>query len=229
MHGELEDAALAVGGVELALGVARQLGVALVDPAVDADLVAFGDDAALLVGIEEGSHRRDEERGLYIRILQNRKNARHALPVAVLALREPADRLAAFAQLVGLVIGVERQRHRAARTVLPASRPQRPAGAHAVHDPAPALLRVLPGREVAFHFHLVAFILRASSLMKLASCSTNFANSAGGMPTPSSPCASNCCFTSGSASALTTSAWMRTTRSGAAPAGSQTPNQLIRL
>src|SRR5206468_3504984 len=135
---------------------------------VDADLVAFGDDAPLLIGIEEGSHRRDEERGFHI--LQDRKNARHALPVTVLALREPADRLAAFAQLVGLVVGVERQRHRAARAAPPATWPQRPAGAHAIDDLAPALLRVLPGREVAFHFHLAAFILSASSLMKRASC-----------------------------------------------------------
>jgi hypothetical protein len=43
---------------------------------------------------------------------------------------------------------------------------------------------------------------------------------------PSMPCWSNWAFTSGSASAAATAAWMRLTISGGAPAGSQRPNQL---
>src|SRR5262249_18932434 len=145
--------------------------------------------------------------------------------LAVLALRQPPDRLPAFAQLVGLVIGIERQRHRAARAAGPALRPQRPAGAHAADDAAPALLGPLPGRLLAHFFS----ILCARSLMNADSFATNRANSAGGMPTPSRPCASNCWRTSGSASAFSTSRWMRETMSGGAPAGSHSPNQLMRL
>src|SRR5439155_11375622 len=127
----------------------RQLGVALVDPAVDADLVAFGGDAALLVGIEQRSDRRHEKTGSDIKFFQYLEDARHALAVAVLALREAADRFARFAQLVGLVVGVERQAHRAARAAGPARGAQRPPGAHAVHDAAPALFGPLPGMHAA--------------------------------------------------------------------------------
>ena len=119
--------------------------VALVDPAVDADLVAIGGDAALLVGMEHGRDGRHVEgRGDRV-FLQQRQDARDAGAVAVLALAQAADRLAAFAQLAGLVVGVERDRHGAARAVRPHVGPQRPAGAHALDDAAPALLGPLPG------------------------------------------------------------------------------------
>src|SRR5207237_8442927 len=128
------------------------------------------------------------------------------------------------------MIGLERQRHRAARAARPALGLQRPPGAHALDDVAPLLVGPLPRLERAVVLHRVpAFILRASSLMNAASFATNPANSAGGMPTPSSPCASNCCFTSASPSAFTTSPWTRVTMSRGAPAGSHSPNQLMRL
>ena len=72
----------------------RQRRVELVDPAVDADLVAFGSDAALLVGVEEGGDGRDVERR------RDRRTGRAAsgcsgtptrLPYC--PQREPADRL----------------------------------------------------------------------------------------------------------------------------------------
>jgi hypothetical protein len=44
------------------LGLVGQHGVELVDPAVDADLVAFGDHLALLVRMEQGGDRRHVER-----------------------------------------------------------------------------------------------------------------------------------------------------------------------
>src|SRR5262245_29736426 len=216
-----------IGGthLKLALRVARQLGVAFVDPAVDADLVALGDHAPLLVGIEQRSHGRDEKACPYVMLGKDLKNTWHALTVAVLALRQAPDRLAAFAQLVRFVVRVERQRHGAARAAGPALRAQRPTGAHPADDAAPAFLGPLPGCLLA-HF---LSILRARSVMKVDSFATKRANSAGGMPTPSRPCASNCWRTSGSASAFSVSAWMRETISGGAPAGSQRPNQLIRL
>src|SRR4051812_14902744 len=180
----------------------RQLGVTLVDPAVDADFVPLGDYAPLLFWIEQRRHRRDIETRFDAVLGKNSKNARHALPVAVLPLREPPDRLAPLAQLVGLMVGIERERHRAARTARPALRAQRPARAHAVDDAAPALLGPLPGRLLA-HF---LSILWARSVMNADSLATNFANCAGGMPTPSRPCASNCWRTSASASAFSVSA-----------------------
>src|SRR5262249_28539680 len=123
----------------------------------------------------------------------------------VLALREPADRLAGIAQLVRLVVGVEGECDRAARAARPAPGPEGPPGAHAIHDPAPALLRPLPWLRV-LHFLVPVAILLARPLIKADSCATNLAKSAGGMPTASSPCASNCLRTSGSPSAFTVAA-----------------------
>ena len=59
-----------------------------------------------------------------------------------------ADRLAAVAQLVGLVVGVEGQRHGAARAVLPGLGPVAPAGAHLLDQLAPVLLGPLPGFQL---------------------------------------------------------------------------------
>src|SRR5262249_4365251 len=140
----------------------------------------------------------------------------------VLALREAPDRLACLAQLVGLVVGVERKSNRAARAARPSPGLEGPTRAHAVHDPAPALLRPLP-RLACCHFLL---IFRARLLMRSACFATKRGKSAGGIPTASRPWESNCFCTSGSASAFTVAAWIRETSSGEAPAGSHTPNQL---
>jgi hypothetical protein len=61
-------------------------------------------------------------------------------------------------------------------------------------------------------------------VMKADSFATNPANCAGGMPTPSRPCASNCWRTSGSASAFQRLRMDARRRSrGGAPAGSHSP------
>ena len=114
---------------------------------MDADLVAFGDHPALLVGMEQRGDGRHIEGRRHVVFLQQLEDARHADPVAVLAPGHAADRLAALAQLVGFVIGVERDREGAARAVLPGLRPQRAAGAHLVDQLAPVLLRPLPGLQ----------------------------------------------------------------------------------
>src|SRR5204863_9883578 len=106
-----------------------------------------------------------------------------------------------------------RERDRAARAAGPPLRPERPPGAHAVDDHAPTLLRPQP-RPRLVHFAVPEEILFARPLINADSFATNFANSAGGMPTASSPSASNCLRTSGSASAFTVAAWMRAMRSG---------------
>src|SRR4051812_39950578 len=204
----------------------RQMRIALVDPAVDADLVAFGNDAALLIRIEERGDGGHEEARLDVLSFQDLEDSGNALAISVLPLRQLADGLAAVAQLVRLMVGVEGERDRAARAAFPLRRPQRASGAHVVDERAPVRLGPLP-RLLLLAFH--RFIFFSRSLMNADSFATNFANSAGGMPTASKPCASNCVRTSGSASAFTISACSLVTSSGEAPAGSQRPNQLMRL
>ena len=83
---------------------------------MDADLVPLGDHLALLVGMEQGGDRRHVERRRHVVLLQHLQDARHADAVAVLAPGHAADRLAALAQLVGLVVASRtRSRRRSAR------------------------------------------------------------------------------------------------------------------
>src|SRR5258706_8499463 len=74
--------------LQVALGFEWQLGIALVDPAVDADLVALGGDATLLVRIKERGHRRNEEARFHVESLEQLEDARDSLAVSVLALRQ---------------------------------------------------------------------------------------------------------------------------------------------
>ena len=77
------------------------------DPAMDAKFVALGGNAPLLVLVEQRRDRGHEEGRLGVVFCKRVENARHALAVAVLALRHPADGFAAIAQLVRLMIRVE--------------------------------------------------------------------------------------------------------------------------
>ena len=86
---------------------------------MDADLVTFRDHAALLVRIGQGRDRRHVEGRLDVVALEHLQDARHADPVAVLAPGHAADRLAAVAELVGLVIRIEGQREGATRAARP--------------------------------------------------------------------------------------------------------------
>ena len=86
---------------------------------MDAKLVALRRHAALLVLVEERRDRRNEEGRLGVMFCKRIENARHALAVAVLALRHAADGFAAVAQFVRLMIRIERESHRATRSVLP--------------------------------------------------------------------------------------------------------------
>src|SRR5262249_47275000 len=120
----------------------------LVDPAVDADLMALGDDPALLVGMQQSHDRRNVESCADAEALEQCKDARHADARTVLAPAQPPDRLAAVAQLVGLVIGIEGERDRAACAVLPGFGPIGPAGADVADQFAPVFLRPLPRLEL---------------------------------------------------------------------------------
>ncbi len=86
---------------------------------MDADLVAFGDNPALLLGMQQRGHGRHVETRIDAVFFQKLQDARHADAVAVLAPGQAADRFAAVAQIAGLVVGVEGQRHCAARTARP--------------------------------------------------------------------------------------------------------------
>ena len=123
------------------LGQAR---VDLVNPAVQSDLVAVGNHPALFVGMQQRRDGRHEERGAHVGFRQCREDARDADPVAVLTPGHAPDRRAAVAQLVGLVVAVERQRNRAAGPTWPALWFQRSPRAHLVDTPAPFVLWPLP-------------------------------------------------------------------------------------
>src|SRR5262249_42249748 len=165
------------------------------------------------------------------------EDARHAPAVAVLALRQLADRAAAVAQLIGLVVGVEGERHRATRPALPRRGFQRTAGPHMIDDVAPARFGPLPGLHLtslhlarlhlggAAHF-LRPSMRRAISWAATASLATKRAKSSGDDPTARRPNVSNSFSTSGSCRVRAISLCSRATISGGAPAGSQAPNQL---
>src|SRR5437588_7158268 len=126
------------------------------DPAMDADLVAFGDHLALFVGMEQGGHRRHVERRRHVVFLHEPQDARHADAAAILAPGQAADRFATFAQGAGFMIAVERDREGAARAGLPGLRAQRAAGADVIDQLAPVFLRPLPGfwRLLLVHYWL---------------------------------------------------------------------------
>src|ERR1700730_15271879 len=78
------------------------------------------------------------------------QDARDADTIAILAPRHAPDRLAAVAQLIGLMIGIERQRKRAWCAALPGLGPIGLAGADLVDQPAPVLFRPLPRLHLSF-------------------------------------------------------------------------------
>ena len=112
---------------------------------MDDDLVAFGHDAALLVGVEEGGDGGDVERGGDLVPGEQLQDAGHPDAVAVLAPGEPADRLAAVAQLVRVVVGVERERDGAPRVTQPVRGSKGAAGPDVVDEGAPLDVGPLPG------------------------------------------------------------------------------------
>ncbi|MNC85710.1 hypothetical protein D3C83_13220 [compost metagenome] len=117
---------------------------------MDRHLVALGDDAALLVGMQQRGDRGHVKAGLHVVAPEQIEDARHPDPRAELAPGEPADRLAAFPQIAGFVVAVEGQGDRAARAAGPLLGPQRAARAHPVDQAAPMRLGPLPRFEIGF-------------------------------------------------------------------------------
>src|SRR4030095_10075239 len=110
--------------------------------------MALGDAGARLLGMEQGRDGRHVERRFHAVPVEQGADARYADPAAVFAPAQPADRLAAGAQLVGLMLGIERRRRGAARAVCPRGGPIALAGTHLLHQIAPMLLTPLPGFEL---------------------------------------------------------------------------------
>ena len=136
-----------LGGAEcqVAFRLARQRGVGLVDPGMDADLVAVVGGRAHLLGMQQRRHRGIEERRRHRLALQQLADARHGLAVAVLALADAHRAFVGVAQRDRLVIRVEADRHRAARAVRPGLRLQAASGAGTADDAPPGGLGPLPG------------------------------------------------------------------------------------
>jgi hypothetical protein len=121
---------------------------------MEPDLMTFGDHPALLVGIEQGHHRRHVEgRGDAVPG-QQFEDVWHADAIAILAPRHASDGLAAVTQLIGVVVGIEGEREGGARPVLPPGRPVGPAGADLVDEAAPVIFRPLPGFELGHVGHV---------------------------------------------------------------------------
>src|SRR5215475_4956949 len=112
---------------------------------MDADLVSFGDDATLLVAIEQRDDAGHIEGRRHRMLGEQFQDTWDADAITVLSPGHAPDRFAAVAQLVGLVIGIERQRERASRAVLPAPWTKAAAGADVVDEATPMLFRPLPG------------------------------------------------------------------------------------
>ena len=130
---------------QVALVGRLQQAVALVDPAVQADLVARRGDGRHVFRVQEGGHAGDVEAGRDIVALHEPQDARQAGAGAVLALRQQGRGRLAVAQRQRLLVHVKRQRHRDLGAAGPDVGSQRPAGAHAVDRLPPARLGPAPG------------------------------------------------------------------------------------
>src|SRR5260370_26971372 len=96
------------------------------DPGMDADLMAVFGDAAHLLFVQQGRNGWIEEGHRNGFALHQRPQARHALAIAILPLADAHRARIGVAQRDRLVIGVEGERHGAARPIGPPLRPQAP-------------------------------------------------------------------------------------------------------
>src|SRR5258708_36874816 len=134
------------------------------NPPVDTDFVTLRDDAALLFRMQQSGHRWHVKACPDVVPFEQLQYPRHSHAIAILPPAQAPDRLAAVAQLAGLVIRVERKRHRAARIVLPRLRPPGLSGADTINNRSPLPFRPLPGFEhflLRCHGRLRDFVLRA--------------------------------------------------------------------
>src|SRR5262245_31233327 len=106
--------------------------------------MALGDDAPLLVRMQQRGDSRHEESCLDPMAVEKLHNARYSDAVAVLTPGHSADRLATVAKFVCLMVAVEGQGHGASRPAFPRLRAKASTRPHLVDEPAPVLFRPLP-------------------------------------------------------------------------------------
>src|SRR5258708_31324123 len=124
------------------------------NPPVDTDFVSLRDDAALLFRMQQSGPRRHVKACPAVVPFEQLQYPRHSHAIAILPPAQAPDRLAAVAQFAGLVIRVERKRHRATRVVLPRFRPVGLSSADTIDDRSPLPFRPLPGFEhILLRFH----------------------------------------------------------------------------
>jgi hypothetical protein len=129
---------------QVALGVAVERRVVLVQPAMHADLVSAVEDPAKGRRVDQTGDGGHEEAGAHVMARQNLQHARRAHAAAELAPGQPADGGTAGAKLESLVVAVEGQGHGAARVARPVRRLQGAPRAHAVNQRTPFGLGHLP-------------------------------------------------------------------------------------
>src|SRR5262245_4101990 len=109
------------------------------DPTVDADLMALGNEAPLLVRVEQRGDSGHKEGGLDPMAIEKLQNTGYGDPIAVLAPGHSADGLAAVAKLVCLMVAIKGQCHGAARPAFPRRRSEASPRSHLVDELAPML------------------------------------------------------------------------------------------
>ena len=142
-----------LGGAQIdrTLRLIVQVRVLLVDPGMQADLVAVLRHRAHLILMQQGGDAGVEEgRGDGVP-RQKRADARHALARAVLALADPHRAGIAVAQRDGFVIRVERQRHGAASAIGPMGWLEAAARPGAFDHAAPGRLGPFPRSDRVRH------------------------------------------------------------------------------
>ena len=129
---------------QIALRLARQGGVRLVDPGMDADLVAVIGQRAHLFRMQQRGDGRIEEACRNRLRVPAAADAGHGLAGAVLALTDAHRAHIAIAQRDRFVIRVEADRDRAARPIGPGFRLHAATGAGSADDLPPGWLGPLP-------------------------------------------------------------------------------------
>ena len=74
---------------------------------MNADLVSRRDQRLLFLGINQRRYRRYVKGSAHVVARQQRGDARHADPGAILAPGQPPDGFAAVTQFIGLMVGIE--------------------------------------------------------------------------------------------------------------------------
>ena len=135
---------------EFALHVAGDLGVALVNPAVNADLVSVRNDVRHVLPVDQGAHRGNEERGANLVPAKQIQDPREPGFRPVLPPRQVGRGGVVVPERHGFVVEVEGEGYRHSRSSRPRRRGETTPGAHGVNRRSPVGLGPLPWRGFRF-------------------------------------------------------------------------------